>query len=109
MLTCRSLLFKSPTCSTSFTANQRAMIRSMPPERVSKSMLTGQQVKISIRSNARCRHIWYCERGRRTNRKGCRENHPQEECQRERADGLRRTRDVAADEAPTHCQVRGLV
>ena len=109
MLTWRSLLFKSLICSTSSMANQKAMIRSSSPPYMHKDMLTDNQVKISVWSNARRRHIRYCKRGRWPNRKGCREDHPQKECQRERADGLRRARDATKNEAPTYCQVRWLV
>lgn len=49
----------------------------------------GVQVTVQIRKDFGSRNIWRGAGSRLSNRKGCSQDHPEEECQGQRADGVR--------------------
>lgn len=67
------------------------------------------QGQIPLRTNTRCRHLWNRQRGRQPRGQGRCQDYPQEERQRQRKNGLRRARYAPTPQAPSYCQVCGLV
>jgi hypothetical protein len=72
-------------------------------------LMSQPQSQVQVRQDPRSWNLRYRQRSRVTPRKMRRQDHPEEERQRQRPDGLRRTADAPAPPTPPHCQVLRLV